>query len=287
MGVPRRILVVGDERKGGTKALVQHYANWLTARGCQVEVVTDRESSLADRSADGVVVFGGDGSLLAAARRMGERQLPTLGINRGRLGFLTSFEQEHTEEALARLLAGSLHEEQRMMFWCSTVGPDGEAFGPVLGLNDVVASRAAVSGMITVRAMRGESELATYRGDGLIVATAAGSTAYSMAAGGPVLTPDLDAFVLTPLASHTLSARPLVLPVGHGIELEILETGGKKHAYCQIDGQVQTQIPAGGRVLVRPAAMRFRHLGPGPKHFFHVLHGKFGFADLPRSRSER
>jgi NAD+ kinase len=286
MRVPRRILVVGDERKGGTKALVQHHASWLTARGCQVEVVTDRESSLADRAADCVVVFGGDGSLLAAARRMGERQLPTLGINRGRLGFLTSFEQEHTEEALVRLLAGSLHEEQRLMFWCSTVGGDGETFGPVLGLNDVVASRAAVSGMITVRAMRGESELATYRGDGLIVATAAGSTAYSMAAGGPVLTPDLDALVLTPLASHTLSARPLVLPVGHGIEIEIVETGGKKNAYCQIDGQVQTQIQAGGRVLVRPAAMRFRHLGPGPKHFFHVLHGKFGFADLPRHRGE-
>ena len=280
-----RILVVGDERKGGTKALVQHHASWLAGRGCLVEVVTDRESSLADRQADFVVVFGGDGSLLATARRMGEHQLPTLGINRGRLGFLTSFEQEHTEEALRMLLAGELTEESRLMFWCSVEGPGGESFGPVLGLNDVVTSRAAVGGMITVRAMRGATELATYRGDGLIAATAAGSTAYSMAAGGPVLTPDLDALVLTPLASHTLSARPLVLPVREGLEIEVVETGSKKYAYCQVDGQVQTQIPVGGRVLVRPAAMRFRHLGPGPTHFFHVLHGKFGFADLPRTRS--
>ncbi len=283
---PLRILVVGDERKGGTRALVQDHSSWLVARGCQVEVVTDRDSSLAGRHADCVVVFGGDGSLLATARRMGEHQLPTLGINRGRLGFLTAFEQEHTEQALTALLAGELHEEHRQMFWCSALSPDGTTFGPVLGLNDVVTSRAAVGGMITVRATRGAAELATYRGDGLIAATAVGSTAYSMAAGGPVLTPDLDALVLTPLASHTLSARPLVLPVGQGIDIEIVETGAKKYAYCQIDGQVQAQVPVGGRVLVRPAAMRFRHLGPGPAHFFRVLHGKFGFADLPRHRGE-
>lgn len=283
---PSRILVVGDERKGGTKALVLQHANWLAARGCSVDVVTDRESSLAGRPADCVVVFGGDGSLLATARRMGEHQLPTLGINRGRLGFLTAFEWEHTEQALQQLLSGALVEEQRQMFWTTVVGPGGETFGPVLGLNDVVTSRAAVGGMITVCARRGSTEIGTYRGDGLIVATAAGSTAYSMAAGGPVLAPDLDALVLTPLASHTLSARPLVLPVGEGIEVEVLEVGAKKHASCQIDGQVQTGVVVGSRVLVQPAAMRFRHLGPGPRHFFDVLHAKFGFADLPRHRPE-
>lgn len=171
------------------------------------------------------------------------------------------------------------------MFWCSTVG-GGEPTAPVLGLNDVVTSRAAVGGMITLRACRGSTELATYRGDGLIVATAAGSTAYSMAAGGPVLTPDLDALVLTPLASHTLTARPLVLPFGTGITLEVVETGAKKYAYCQIDGQVVAQVGVGGVVSVQPAAVRFRHLVPEPNHFFRVLHGKFGFADLPRPPRE-
>lgn len=281
---PLRILVVGDERKGGTRAIVQQHAAWLLARGCEVEIVIDRESSLAGKQADYVVVFGGDGSLLGAARRMGEQQLPTLGINRGRLGFLTAFEHEQAEQALTLLLAGELHEEQRLMFWCVAVDAEGRHSEPVLGLNDIVVSRAAVGGMITLRAMRGTAELATYRGDGLIAATAAGSTAYSMAAGGPVLTPDLDALVLTPLASHTLSARPLVLPVGAGIEIEVVETGGKKYAYCQIDGQVQCQVPVGGRALLYPAKMRFRHLSSGPAQFFRVLHGKFGFADLPRHR---
>lgn len=280
-----RILLLGDERKGGTKAVVQHHAAWLAGRGCEVEILTDRDGSLADKVADYVVVFGGDGSLLAAARRMGDNQMPTLGINRGRLGFLTAFEHEQTQQALSMLLAGQLREEQRLMFRCSMVGLDGVVSEPVLGLNDVVVSRAAVGGMILVRAFRGATELATYRGDGLIAATAAGSTAYSMAAGGPVLSPDLDAVVLTPLASHTLSARPLVLPIGQGLEIEVVETGNKKYAYCQIDGQVQMQVPVGGRVLLRPAPLRFRHLGLGPGQFFEVLHAKFGFAGMVRPRS--
>lgn len=280
----KRLLLVGDERKGGSKALIQHHATWLTGRGCHVEIVMDRDSSLEHRDADCVVVWGGDGSLLGAARRMGQNQRPTLGINRGRLGFLTSFEYEHTQQALDMLLAGELHEEPRLMYWCSMQGLDGATTQPVLGLNDVVVSRAAVGGMILLRAFRGSSELATYRGDGLITATALGSTAYSMAAGGPVLAPDLDALVLTPLASHTLSARPLVLPVGDGIQIEVVETGAKKYAYAQIDGQVQLQVPVGGRIVLAPASVRFRHLGLGPSHFFQVLHGKFGFAGAVKPR---
>lgn len=287
MAAPR-IVVVGDERKGGTRSLVQRYAAWLTERGCDVSIVSDRETSLAEVGCEYVVVFGGDGSLLATARRMGGNQRPTLGINCGRLGFLTAFEQEQTDEALSRLLAGDLHEERRLMLCCSTVGPDGVVTEPVPFLNDVVLTRRAVGGMVTVRAWRGDLELASYRGDGLIAATASGSTAYSMAVGGPVLAPDLDALVLSPLASHTLAVRPLVLPVGPGIEIEVVETGRKKQlASCQIDGQVSLQLPVGGRAVLRPAAMSFRHLVPGPAHFFDVLHAKFGFADLPRPAGYR
>jgi NAD+ kinase len=280
----KRLLLVGDERKGGSKALIQHHATWLTGRGCHCEIVMDRESSLEDRDAESVVVFGGDGSLLGAARRMGDNQRPTLGINRGRLGFLTAFEYEQTQHALELLLAGELHEEPRLMYWCSMVSLDGATTDPVLGLNDVVVSRAAVGGMILLRALRGSHELATYRGDGLIVATALGSTAYSMAAGGPVLAPNLEALVLTPLASHSLSARPLVLPVEDGLEVEVVETGTKKYAYAQIDGQIQVQVPVGGRIVMKPAAMRFRHLGLGGSQFFQVLHHKFGFAGALKSR---
>lgn len=286
----KRVLLVGDARKGGSADLVSRYAAWFHARGIETEEVTDREVPLHDRDADVVVVWGGDGSLLAAARRMAENQRPTLGINRGRLGFLTAFEDEQTEEGLQALLAGGLCEEDRMMFRCRIDGgepheelPDTNA-NNVLGLNDVVISRAGAGGMIIVRVRRGDADIGTYRGDGVIAATATGSTAYSMAAGGPVLAPDLDAVALTPLASHSLSARPIVLSIGSGLEFEILETGDKQHAYCVVDGQVQVRVSVGTKITMRTAPMRFRHLAQSPKQFFDVMRAKFGFAGMARSR---
>jgi NAD+ kinase len=278
----KRVLLLGDERKGGTVALVKEFAGWIAAKGHQVHIITGREESLHDKQADLLVVFGGDGSLLAAARRMGDNQLPTLGINRGRLGFLCAFELDGAKDAVDLALAGKLQEESRLLLACSVIDSKGSAGAPVIGMNDGVVSRAAAGGMITLRARRGSAELATYRGDGLIVATASGSTAYSMAAGGPVLAPGLDAIVLTPLASHTLSARPLVIPVDDGVSIELLESGDKKHAYFQVDGQIRIQMEEGARAVLRPAPVRFRHLGSGPQYFFQVLRAKFGFADLPR-----
>lgn len=283
MAAARRVLLLGDERKGASRSRVRAFAESLHERGCAVEVVLDRDSSLAGLRCDLVVVFGGDGSLLGAARRMGDNQMPTLGINVGRLGFLTAFEVERAEEAVELALSGELCEEPRLLLRGSVAGQDGETDEEVLCMNDAVVSRTAVGGMITVRASRDGDEIATYRGDGLVVATAAGSTAYSLAAGGPVLTPDLDALVLTPLASHSLSTRPLVLPVGSGIDIEVLDAGARRHAYLQLDGQVRRKVFAGGRAVLRPADVRFRHLWSGPGHFFQILRAKFGFTGVVRS----
>jgi len=274
----RRVLLVGDAKKGGSADIVAHYSEWLRARGVATEVVTERDEPLVDRDADAVVVWGGDGSLLAAARRMQTNQLPTLGINRGRLGFLTAFESDQSEEALERLLDGSLCEERRLMFRCKVEGEE------ILGLNDVVVSRAGAGGMIVVRVRRSDAEIGTYRGDGVIAATATGSTAYSMAAGGPVLAPDLDAVVLTPLASHSLTAHPVVLSMGGGLEFEVVETGDMPYAYCVVDGQVQVQVSAGARITMQPVDTRFRHLVQSPKQFFDVLVQKFGFAGMAARR---
>ena len=168
------------------------------------------------------------------------------------------------------------------MFRCEVDLGEG-APEDVLGLNDVVVSRAGAGGMIMVRVWRGDADIGTYRGDGVIAATATGSTAYSMAAGGPVLAPDLDAVVLTPLASHSLSAHPLALSIGSGLEFEVVETGDMPYAYCIVDGQVQVQVKVGTRITMRTAPMRFRHLIQSPRQFFDVLAAKFGFAGMARS----
>lgn len=278
MAATPRVLLLGDERKGASRRLVEEFAGWLRERGCAVEFELDRDTSLESRHADFVMVFGGDGSLLGAARRMGKNQMPTLGINVGRLGFLTAFEQPQARDAAELALSGKLREESRLLLHATVVDASGKANAAVLFMNDAVTSRESQGAMITLRVWRHGEEVSAYRGDGLVVATAAGSTAYSLAAGGPVLSPDLDALVLTPLASHSLATRPIVLPVDAGVEVEVVDTAGRGFAYLQLDGQVRKQVADGWRVRIAPAPERFRHLGSGPGHFFRVLRAKFGFA---------
>lgn len=281
-----RVLVVGDERKGGTKAVVEELAQWLEPKA-RVAIVLDRDAALDTRSTDLVVVLGGDGSILSAVRRMGDHQRPTLGINLGRLGFLTAFGSDKARQGLELMLLGKLHTEERILLECHVERHDGTATPPVLALNDGVLSRAASAAIITIRASRGAKELASYSGDGLIVATPTGSTAYSLAAGGPILAPDLPAVVLTPLASHTLSVRPLVVSAEGAIDLLVDDAGGAESCPFVVDGQVSLDVRPGDRVVLRQAKARYKALVKAKDGFFEILHEKLGWADLPRHRAQR
>lgn len=278
----QRVLIVGDERKGRVRSLVAQVADELRGDGCAVEVEMDRDVSLADRAADLVVVFGGDGSILAAARRMADQQRPTLGINLGRLGFLTAFADSDAMAGIRSALRGELVEEARLMLRAHVERVDGSRTEDVLFLNDGVVVRGPSAGMVTIKAFRPDRDLALYTGDGLIVATPVGSTAYSLAAGGPVISPRLEAIVLTPLAPHTLTLRPLVLPVGDGVQLEAQDTGNDEPCIFTVDGQIPIEVHRGDRVCISPTAVRFRHLTHGPGTFFRTLRDKFGWADTPR-----
>lgn len=279
----RRVLIVGDERKGKVAQLVAPVAEQLRGDGHEVDVEFRRDASLEGRAeVDLVVVFGGDGSILGAARRMGATQRPTLGINLGRLGFLTAFGPEDAMEGIRAALRGELVEEPRMMLAASVERVSGETTAPVLFLNDAVLVRDPSAGMVTIHASRVDRDLAVYTGDGLVVATPSGSTAYSLAAGGPVMSPRLEAMVLTPLAPHTLTLRPLVLPVGGGLSLEVRETGDEGPCVLTVDGQVPIDVGAGDRVHITPTDVRFRQLTHGPGSFFRTLREKFGWADMPR-----
>lgn len=277
-------MLVGDERKGGTRASIEDFADWLRGQVDTVTVVLDRDESLEHHESDLVVVLGGDGSMLATARRMGSNQAPTLGINLGRLGFLTAFRHDQAREAVGMALRGELVEERRMMLTCHVQREGGEMTPPVLCLNDGVLTRAASAGIVVITAERVGRELATYSGDGVIVATAIGSTAYSLAAGGPVITPNLDALVLTSLAPHSLTVRPLVVPSQDGLDLVVKEGGGESNCALVVDGQVSLEVAVGERVCLRPSDVEFLHLTRGPDSFFEILREKFGWADTPRQR---
>lgn len=282
-----RVLILGDERKGGTEQVVGVFERWLRDEVTEideVEVLLDRDASLDGKTADLVCVFGGDGSILATARRMGQQQLPTIGVNLGRLGFLTTCRPERAQEAVRSFLSGELVEERRTMLECYVEHAGGETSASVLALNDGVLNRDSNAGIVSLSAVREEVELASYSGDGLIVATPTGSTAYSLAAGGPVLAPGLEAVVLTPLASHSLALRPLVVPLEQGLDLLVQEAGGEGACPFVLDGQVVMRVSVGDRVCVRPTKVKFRHLVWSKGSFYRVFREKFGWADVPRQR---
>jgi NAD+ kinase len=281
----RRILIVGDERKGRVRSLVAEVAEQLRGDGLEVAIEMDRAASLEGRGADLVAVFGGDGSILAAARRMGRDQRPTLGVNLGRLGFLTAVADDEALAGIRAAVEGRMVEEPRLMLSVRVERADGGLTEEVLFLNDAVLCREPSAGMVTIHACRPDRDLAVYTGDGLIVATPVGSTAYSLAAGGPVISPRLDALVLTPLAPHTLTLRPLVLPIGDGVQLEVRDTGRDGTCVLTVDGQVPVDVGLGDRVRIAPTTVRFRQLTQGPGTFFRTLREKFGWADTPRRPS--
>lgn len=279
-----RVLILGDERKGATAEVVSQFESWLRGEVDHVEVILDRDAPLDEIEADLVCVFGGDGSILGAARRMGANQRPTLGINLGRLGFLTMCGPDQAQAATRKALDGELQEDPRSMLDCHVERVDGTTGDRVLTLNDAVLNRRTTAGMIVLTAVRDGQELATYSGDGLIVSTPTGSTAYSLASGGPVMSPDLEAIVLTPLASHSLALRPLVLPLAHGLDVVVKECGGEGECALMLDGQVSTSMVVGDRVCIRPAEPKFRHLIWGEDSFFRVFRRKLGWSDVPRER---
>ena len=191
-------------------------------------------------SADLLLSFGGDGTILRSAHQVGTRGTPILGVNIGRLGFLTKVNVDELGGAIERLEAGDYAVERRMTLACSVDGaPEAEAatpFGlPTWALNDLVLDKSGTTSMIAIEAEADGAFLNTYWADGLIVSTPTGSTAYSLSAGGPIVAPATEAIVLTPIAPHTLTARPIVLPAATVLRLQVTTRG---HPYVfAVDGQ--------------------------------------------------
>lgn len=273
-----RVLVLGDASKGELDSVLDRVRAVVAERAEILGVVRDREAPL-DPDAELLVVLGGDGTILSAARRMASRQIPTIGINLGKLGFLAETSIDALEPVLEAAIAGELVEETRLLLEASIPGREGV----VHVLNDVVVQRGDSRRMMEISVCVGGREVTTYVGDGVICATPVGSTAYSMSAGGPVLAPSVDALVLTPLASHALPVRPLVVPSRDGVRLSLVGGAGR----LTLDGQEDFAIVTGQSVEVRASKHRFRLLKPATGDFFDILRAKFGWAGSPSYSESR
>jgi NAD+ kinase len=224
---------------------------------------------------DLVVVLGGDGTLLSMARAVGDLGVPLLGVNLGDLGFLTATTLDEMLPAVEATLAGRMVIEDRMMLR-ARVTRAGETSGEYVALNDVVIMKAAMSRIINL-AVSVQSEHATaYRADGLIVSTPTGSTAYCLSAGGPILHPAMDAMVLTPICSHTLTNRPIVVPGEHRVEIT-LKTD--QDTMVTLDGQVGLPLRENDTVAVAKAASKIRLVRFPHKDFFTVLRTKLKWGE--------
>ena len=222
-----------------------------------------------------VIVLGGDGTFLGAARLIKNGRVPILGVNLGGLGFLTAFSLDELFPALEKILSGRFETEQRMMLTCEIIRKE-KPVAEYSVLNDVVITKAAIARIIDLETSINEHYLTTFKADGLIISTPTGSTAYSMAAGGPIVFPSLQAIILTPICSHTLTNRPILVPDSSEITVNIKSR--KEVISLTFDGQVGQSLKAGD--VVRIKKDHFLNMIKSPfKDYFEVLRTKLRWGE--------
>lgn len=235
---------------------------------------------------DLLVTLGGDGALLGGARWAGPAGTPVLGVNLGRLGFLTAVTLEGMEEALGRVAAGDYVLDHRMALEIRPGPAEDEGVEGLYALNDAVLHRGGLVRVVHLKVWVDDEEVGIYRGDGVIVATPTGSTAYSLSAGGPILDPRLDAIVATPICPHTLAVRPLVLPADAQIVIQVVSS--PEELILTIDGQVGSELKPGDRIVVSRAREPVRLVRLPGQSFFSLLRRKLKWGDVSeRMQSDR
>ena len=236
--------------------------------GCSVHEVEPEELAAAS---DLVLVLGGDGTMIATARLIGDEEVPVLGVNYGGLGYLTEFRIEELYEALEMILAGNFRLDKRVML-AVELHRDQEIVTVNRVLNDVVINKSALARIIEIETYLNQQYVSSFRADGLIVSTPTGSTAYNLSAGGPVIFPSMNAVVITPICPFTLSNRPIVVPDSAVIEL-LMKTANEEVALT-LDGQVGFPLTVNDRVVIRKSRTTFNLIQPSNRNYFDVLRDK-------------
>ena len=262
----RNVLIVTKPKQADVARVAAELVQWFRTKNLVASL--DQASAAA---ADLVVVLGGDGTLLAAARLLGDRQVPIVAVNYGGLGFLTEVTLDQMYPALERVLAGEFVTQHRMMMDLH-VSRGGERLARYRALNDVVINKGTLSRMIELEACVDGQYVSRFRSDGLIVSTPTGSTAYNISAGGPIIFPTMSAMIVTPICSHTLTNRPIVLP--ESVTIEITLRSAQEDVYVTVDGQVGLKLKMDDHLLVGKSDVAVKLVAPADKNYFDVLRGK-------------
>ncbi len=278
----RRVALFGKHQALGIRPLLDDIAQCLvdsdytvvleqhTAQNTGITAYASHPLATMGQHCDVAVVVGGDGTMLGIARELAQQNIPLVGVNHGRLGFITDIPLDRVRETLQPILAGDFETDERSMLE-GGVWRDGHCIFQGLSLNDVVVSRGASAGMVELRVDVGDEFVANLRADGLIVASPTGSTAYALSAGGPLLHPRIGGWVLVPIASHTLSNRPIVLPADADVHIEVV---AGRDASCNFDMQSVTSLQHGDKIRVTRSQHRVRFLHPKGWSYYATLRRK-------------
>lgn len=257
-------------------ALAARATAWLEARGHAVTPASAVDGSAVVDGADLVVSLGGDGTLLRAVDAALDASVPVLGVNLGRLGYLTEVEPAGLEDALERFLAGGHGVEERMTLSVTVSDPAGAVVSERRALNEATVEKTVPGHTVRIATSVDDRPFVTYAADGLLVATPTGSTAYNLSARGPILSPNVRALVLTPVSPHMLFDRPLVLDAGERLRLEV---AGPRPAVLVVDGLSVTELAPGWSVECREGDRPARLVTFGGRDFHAILRAKFHLAD--------
>jgi NAD+ kinase len=275
----KQVAVFGKPRAENQRVPLLRIASLIEAAGSQVvfeEATRERvgiegyaamDASGLAAEVDVAIVLGGDGTMLGVARQLAPSRVPLIGVNHGRLGFMTDLAIEQVDEALPPILAGTYRVDERVMLETEVVRA-GEVLFRAIAVNDVVVSRGVTGGVT----------MTNQRADGVILATPTGSTAYALSANGPILDPSLAGLVLVPVAPQTLSNRPIVLPDGVLVEVEITDV---RDASAHFDMQSYSELSPGDIVRTRRCAHKLRLLHPLSYNFFATLRQKLHWSVMP------
>ena len=279
-----------DSRVAGPMAKLTEY---LTKAGIDVVTLPDAAATLETRAVqeadiaaevDLIIAVGGDGTMLHAAALTGSGKVPLLGVNRGRLGFLADISPAEMLENLEQILEGNYSRETRLLLEAKITAADGSQRLAV-AVNDIVLQRRETGRMIDVETRIADRYVNTHAGDGLIVATPTGSTAYALSCGGPIIEPLLDAIVIVPICPHTLGDRPIVIPASLDIEVKLLPRHDTK-AEVSVDGHSLGELDPNDRLLISESANRITLIHPPGYDYYGILRSKLHWGRDNRTRDQ-
>jgi len=280
--------IISRPRREDIARVVPPLVNWLQAHGASVTcdsetsdclgmtAVQARKREELPSCTDLLIVLGGDGTLLSAARLAAHRKVPILAVNLGGLGFLTTVAQDEIYSILDEIFAGQHRVSERVMIEAEIIR-GGEVIRRQIALNDAVLNKAALARIMDLELRVDGEYVTTYKADGLILSTPTGSSAYSLAAGGPIVYPTVECFVVTPICPHTLTNRPLVIPDSASVEVDFKAEDDT--VFLTLDGQIGIELMRGDHIRVRKAAEKLLLVRPAKKTYYQVLRNKLKWGE--------